>query len=232
MDSTYNRGVNKKMQFGLHPSSELVDLYRKRPFQGQIPEQARVIFLSSDANYSPEISTHPFFKYIIEYQENGVAFWEKYGVHHPFLLPDFPFNKTTGGRPFHKTFSKLGLDSDYAEYVCFLELLDVPTIGNKSGNMTKFYEMVSTEHLDYIERLFLGGGEKLFFVSGGVMKDLTRVKKKYNVFCFLNYKYSSYKSHDSNFSNNRIKEIYHFSSSQIHGQIADIRSTIDNWIGK
>ncbi|HKL26109.1 MAG TPA: hypothetical protein VJ910_07805, partial [Desulfuromonadales bacterium] len=69
------------MQFQKHTSEELVDLFRSKPFQGQYPEKARIIFLSSDANYSPEISDHPFFKKILEYQDDGVAFWKKHGCH-------------------------------------------------------------------------------------------------------------------------------------------------------
>ena len=83
------------------------------------PETARIIFLSSDANYSPEISNHSFFNYILEYQKDSIAFWKKYGCHHPFLLPNYPFNKSTGGVPFHRNFSKVGLGPEYAEYICF-----------------------------------------------------------------------------------------------------------------
>ena len=39
----------------------MVELFNKKPFQGQAPEKASIVFLSSDANYSPEISKHPFF---------------------------------------------------------------------------------------------------------------------------------------------------------------------------
>ena len=38
------------MKFSRHPSEELVALFSKRPYQGQSPEKARIIFLSSDAS--------------------------------------------------------------------------------------------------------------------------------------------------------------------------------------
>lgn len=120
------------LRFQKHISAEMVDLFNKKPFQGQSPENAQIVFLSSDANYSPRISEHQFFKYILEYQKDGISFWEKYNCHHPFLLPNYPFDKNTAGVPFHRNFSKLGLGLEYAEYICFLELLDIPTIGNKS----------------------------------------------------------------------------------------------------
>jgi hypothetical protein len=107
------------MDFQKHTSKEMGELFNKKPFQGQTPETARIIFLSSDANYSPEISNHSFFNYILEYQKDSIAFWKKYGCHHPFLLPNYPFNKSTGGVPFHRNFSKVGLGPEYAEYICF-----------------------------------------------------------------------------------------------------------------
>lgn len=85
------------MKFGLHPSEELVRLFREKPYQGQDPQKASVIFLSSDANYSPEISEHRFFNYILEYHQDGVTFWMRHGCHHPFMLPDYPLHK--GCRP-------------------------------------------------------------------------------------------------------------------------------------
>jgi hypothetical protein len=38
----------------------MVELFNEKPFQGQSPENAKVVLLSSDANYSPEISDHDF----------------------------------------------------------------------------------------------------------------------------------------------------------------------------
>lgn len=66
------------MDFQKHTSKKLVALFNNKPFQGQSPEKARVIFLSSDANYSPEISNNTFFEKILEYQKDGVVFWNKY----------------------------------------------------------------------------------------------------------------------------------------------------------
>jgi len=96
---------NQTKKFDIHPSQEMITLFKSKPFQGQLPEKAEIIFLSSDANYSPEISNHAFFKYILEYQKDGVAFWSKYGCHHPFLLENYPFNKSNAGVPFHRNFS-------------------------------------------------------------------------------------------------------------------------------
>ena len=218
------------MDFQKHTSLEMVELFNKKPFQGQTPEKAKIIFLSSDANYSPEISDHPFFDYILEYQQDGIAFWKKYGVHHPFLHPAYPFNKNTGGVPFHRNFSKIGLGPEHAEHVCFLELLDIPTIGNKSQNKERFYNFASRSHLEYIERLMLSGGNKLFFVSGGVLRDMMIVKKQFPIFDWLTYDLGKSDKYIKEINGNRIQEICHFSAYQIHGQINQIRSSVLGWL--
>lgn len=118
--------------YQVHPSERLVSAYKKRPFQGQHPKDAKVIFLGRDANYSSAISSHSFFKRIIEYHDNGVKFWETYGVHHPFLHDEHPYIKYKDdmfkdGVKYHKVFAKICLNTQYAKYISFVELLDVPT---------------------------------------------------------------------------------------------------------
>lgn len=218
------------MKFQKHTSGEMVALFHKRPYQGQSPEKAAIIFLSSDANYSPEISNHSFFEHILEYQEDGIAFWINSGHHHPFMLPNYPFSKSKAGVPFHRNFSKLELGPEYAEHICFLELLDVPTIGNKSDDIDQFHKLLSVKHLEYIDRLMLGGGGKLFFVSNGVLNDLIYIKKSYPLFDWLDWAKGSRNAFSKSINGNEIKEIYHFSSAQIHRQLKEIKTAIDNWI--
>jgi hypothetical protein len=222
------RKMTKDMKFQKHTSYELVNLFYKRPFQGQSPEKASIIFLSSDANYSSKISSDSFFQYILEYQEDGVAFWKKHSCHHPFMLSCYPFNKKMDGVPFHRNFSKLRLGPEHAHHVSFLELLDVPTIGNKTENRDEFFNLLSLAHLKNIESLILGDGRKLFFVSNGVVKDIEKINNKYSVLGCL--KGLSQHQALSLENGNKIKLIYHFSSSQIHGQLREIRSEIDLWL--
>jgi hypothetical protein len=218
------------MKFQKHTSDEMVALFHKRPYQGQSPEEAAIVFLSSDANYSPAISSHSFFEHILEYHEDGIAFWKRYGCHHPFMLPNYPFNRNKAGVPFHRNFSKLGLGPEYAEHICFLELLDVPTIGNKSEDRDQFYKLLSLRHLEYIESLIRGGGHKLFFVSNGVLKNLKKIKKSYPLFDWFDWAAGSERVFMKSINGNEIKEIYHFSSFQIHSQIEEIKSEIDRWL--
>ena len=219
------------MDFSAHPSEQLSKLYQQKPFQGQLPELARIIFISSDANYSPEISKHEFFERILEYHEDGVEFWKRYGVHHPFLLETFPFDKTRHGRPFHARFRKLNLDSSYAPHISFLELLDIPTIGNKSSDKSSFYDLVSILHLNYLDRLITGGGDKLIFVSRGVLNDMYKMRLEHNVFQWLE-KQTGSKKYSIDIGSNRVREIYHFSSSHIFRQIEEIRKAIDDWLAQ
>ncbi|MDD5053552.1 MAG: hypothetical protein PHO27_12525 [Sulfuricurvum sp.] len=216
--------------FNIHPSNEMVELFRKKPYQGQTPQNSKIIFLSSDANYTEQLSNSHFFNYILEYQNDGINFWKKYNCHHPFLLDKYPFNKTMDGVPFHRNFSKLGLTSNYAESISFVELLNIPTIGNKSENRKRFYELVDIDHLKYIEELILNNKGTLFFISNGVLKEMQKFQKKYGVFKYLNLTSNPKEPLLQKLNDNMIVEIYHFSSSNIHDQISEIRVKVDNWL--
>lgn len=246
--STLGKQFGEIMTFEKHQDKEFVGIYRDRPFQGQDPKKAKILFLSSDANYSPEISSDSFFKYILEYQKDGVAFWKKnkYKCHHPFLLPDYPtgmgFDKRKDGVPFHRNFSKLGkfgkfgLDPEkYAAHISFIELLDVPTTGNKSQDIKKFDKMLSVKHLLYIDKLIKDGGHKLFFVSKGVLIDIKRIEKIYpcnDLFDWVNdFTVGSKNQFTKIINGNKIKEIYHFAATQIHSQLPQIKSELDQWLG-
>ncbi len=220
------------MSFQKHDSPELTTLFNSKPYQGQSPEKASIIFLSSDANYSRKISNDPFFNYILEYQEDGVSFWEKYGYHHPFLLDEYPFDKRKDGVRYHRNFSKIGFNAKHADKVCFLELLDIPTIGNKSSNKNLFYDLTSLPHLKYIDNLISGGGRKLFYISGGVLKDMMRLKKNHNIFTWLDQETNKRKPLSKSVNGNKVQEIYHFSSSQAHSQAKAIYLTANHWLDK
>src|SRR5687767_3774781 len=94
--------------YGIHPSEELLDNFRSKPFQGRDPRHARVVVLGTDANYSPSISDHEFFREILEYHEDGVTYWKRHGVHHPFLRSTYPFDRRRDGVRYHRNFRKMG----------------------------------------------------------------------------------------------------------------------------
>lgn len=134
--------------FGEHPSQALKDAYRG--YQGCPPEQAKIIFIGKDPNYSPEIEDSPIFPELLDYLEKGVQnyvmnpryplFW-----HHPFLNPEY--SQGDGWR-YHSNFRKvfgenqLGHFShrqdyvdyvNYAQAVSFVEFIGIPTFGMIQG---------------------------------------------------------------------------------------------------
>lgn len=143
------------MKYEVHPSPELNELFRRRPFQGQDPEQSTVLILGNDANYSADISAHDFFRRIVEYHADGLRFWTKHGTHHPFLLPEYPFDKRIGGVRYHSNFAKMEFSPHNAPHFSFVELLHVPTIGNTGSDQELLFRLLDRNHLQWARTLDL-----------------------------------------------------------------------------
>jgi hypothetical protein len=108
-----------------HPSGELNELFARKPYQGVAPSHATFLFIGLDANYDAGISEKSIFANVIEYHDDGVAFWQRHRVHHPFLLPSY----LGDGRHYHRNFARIGFRPEHAGLVSFAELLNVPTVG-------------------------------------------------------------------------------------------------------
>lgn len=179
-------------EYGRHSSKELNDIFafQRFPHQGQEPDLAEIIILGLDANYSPEIGNHPDFMSIIaEYHRDGIGFWEKYGVHHPFLLDSYPLKKNTGGVPYHRKFTWLGLDSSYASKVSFVELLPFPTTGRTEK--TKFWSMFDLGHASQIDNLIKSGEKRLVILSSSLFEQyMKESRKQFGVFDWLPNEFS------------------------------------------
>ncbi len=158
--------------FTLHSSPELVKLFRQQPYQGQDPQQARVVFLSSAANYSRQLSQHRFFRRVLEYHQQPINFWRSTGVHHPFMLKEYPFDRRMEGVPFHCKFASMDLGAELADQISFVELLDVATTGLKNKDRKQFKALANHRHLDYLRSLFTDGQDRIIFVSSTVLDDL------------------------------------------------------------
>ncbi len=155
--------------FQPHPSKRLCELFTEKPFQGATPEEAEFIFLGIDANYAANIEHSAIFEKLIEYHENGVSFWKKYNIHHPFLLPEYHGD----GARYHKYFSKMGITSDYAEKISFLEILHLPTVGrNPKLNSNDF----NIHHIERIYKLITSGRKLNVFAPATAIRllDLNR----------------------------------------------------------
>ncbi len=145
-----------------HPSSELNMLFRHRPYQGVEPAAATFLFVGLDANYDPNLERSPQMRNILEYHQDGVAFWRRHGVHHPFLLPSY----RSDGRKYHQRFSLIGFTPEHADLVSFTELLHVPTIGRSALAP----QDLDLSHLRMINAAILHGNAKHIFVSAGVAR--------------------------------------------------------------
>jgi hypothetical protein len=174
-------GDHMEHEYQKHTSKKLSQLFSDKPYQGQKPEDAKILFLGNDANYSPEISNHNFFERILEYHEDGVAFWKKTGKHHPFMLDEYPFNRTKDGVKYHQKFSTLGFGPEDAEYFSFTELLNIPTIGNTGKDKTLFFEFLDREHLQWLESVMLGGNKKFVIINQTLVGHIRKIHKRFNV---------------------------------------------------
>ena len=170
-----------KLEYDKHPSEDLVQLFTKKPFQGQDPTKAKILILGNDANYSPQISGDDFFNRILEYHSDGISFWKKYDRHHPFLLPDYPFDKRKHGVRYHLNFNKMKFSSEDAEYFSFVELLHIPTIGNSGDNKKRFFDFLDEKHLNWLEDLIFNGEKKFVIVNQTLARLIKTIQKEYGV---------------------------------------------------
>lgn len=154
--------------FALHPSSALVAIFRGKPYQGADPKRADFIFVGLDANYDAQIETTPIFPRLLEYHADGVAFWRKYGVHHPFLLPGYRGD----GRLYHRSFARIGFTAAHAHLVSFVELLHMPTVGRNVLTPTDF----SAEHLAWLDALIREGRARHVFVPDKVANLMRKTR--------------------------------------------------------
>ena len=145
-----------------HPSVALNRAFAARPFQGAEPERATYLFVGLDANYSPLIEQNAVFGRVLDYLDDGVAFWRSHGVHHPFLLPEYRGD----GRKYHKTFSAIGFRPEHADQVSFIEMLHVPTVGR--SNLT--IDDLDNDHLARLRDAIEHGDARHIFVPEGVAR--------------------------------------------------------------
>ena len=149
-----------------HPSRTLNSLFQRRPYQGAEPEESLFLFVGLDANYDAAVEELPVFDKVVEYHSDGAAFWRRYGVHHPFLLPPYRGD----GQRYHQNFARIGFGPTDADKVSFIELLHVPTVGRNRLAPEDF----DAPHLERINRLITAGVRRYVFVSAGVVGLMRR----------------------------------------------------------
>ena len=204
--------------YDIHPSAELRELFSSVPipYQGQDPVRARIIFVGLDANYSAEIFANENMRErILEYHQDGVEFWKRHNTHHPFLLDEYPLKKNRGGVPYHRKFQTMGLASKHAEYVSFVELLDVPTVG--STEKKKFWELFNPDHAKRLDRIFTSGAERLVLLPGSVIRNMQQASRQHGVFSWLPESVEWGKFHQ--IGQTEFHKVRHFSSSITTGEL-------------
>lgn len=159
--------MSEQIYFGKHPNQELQNLFLEKPYQGQYYEEADFIFLGQDANFGYNIHNEVIFEELKEYLRDGVLYWKKYKKHHPFISNNY----SDAGDTYHGRFTKLNLDSSYADRISFLEIINVPTFNitppnykdkvlknelnkklQKQNKQTRS-ELIDKEHIKKIESL-------------------------------------------------------------------------------
>src|SRR6266480_451669 len=105
--------------------------------------------------------------------DDEVQIWQREGIHHPFAkyCPRIMYHQRLAdifGRTEHK--------ERLASHVCFVELLDVPTVGRSSRHASRFESLLNPEHLRWIESLVFSRQRCVStFVSSGVLKKIRRL---------------------------------------------------------
>lgn len=171
----------EKSIFEKHPSKLLNELYSKKNYQGANPFEAEILFVGRDPNWAFDLETKEMFNYVAEYLTDGVTFWKTYNIHHPFLLQNYKGD----GKRYHKIFSKLQIESNWASKISFVELIGFPTTGMAKSNNKIFLEYLMSgenrNHLIELDKL-LNFIDKTIFVAWGLLEDFKFLNRKSGLF--------------------------------------------------
>lgn len=151
-----------------HPSTTLNRLFSNRPYQGTDPMKAKYLFIGLDANYAEDIDQSGISQEMYEYLDDGVLFWEKYGVHHPFLLDNYQGD----GKFYHRSFSKIGFTQLHASEIAFVELLHLPTYGRSKLVPSD----LDKQHLAWLNHVILEGNSKYIFIPPRVGEIMLKTR--------------------------------------------------------
>jgi len=171
----------EKSTFEKHPSKLLNDLYLKKNYQGANPINAKVLFVGRDPNWAIDVETQEMFNSVSEYLNDGITFWKKNNIHHPFLLPNYKGD----GKRYHRIFSKLKIESRFSSNISFVELVGFPTTGMAKTNNKIYREFLLLEsnrnNLLELDKL-LNHSDKKIFIAWGLMDDFKFLYNKTGLF--------------------------------------------------
>ena len=191
-----------------------------------------MLIIGNDANYSVAISRHDFFGKIVEYHSDGIGFWTKHGRHHPFLLTEYPFDKRTGGVRYHRNFAKMEFLQHDAPHFSFIELLNVPTIGNTGSDRGLFFRLLDRKHLQWLEHLIFSPQPKFVLVNQTLVRMIERISRHHNVLTRLSPLLKGTKPGAATLETNGtvIHNGYSFSHSVSNAYLSGLGQTIRSYI--
>jgi hypothetical protein len=231
--------------FSQHDSPELNEFFQSKPFQGQHPSQARVIFFGRDANYPSDIDNNEkrpgCFDLLRQYHKDGVGFWQNaYGnnprqKHHPFLI----FMKHGDpGFKYHQVFSEMNLSSHYANHISFVELLNVPTMGDPKNDPDNNFRKLLQQSHDHLSELLqqMSRGEirrAVFIPNSAIVKmnGISIVPLFYQQIFIRNETLrTNYPRLIFKYGNIDVYKCYHFSDARGRGQLTYMKEIIDDYM--
>lgn len=211
------RRIGMYKTFGKHPSEQLQNMFMTHPYQIQTPEKAKVIFLSLDANWDINIENDSvYFNETLRYLSDGVKYWETEKIHTPMLKDNY----NGDGTRYHKQFKKLGLTSENAKDICFMELLNVCTYGSstKSENKSEYKKLLlcdnNKNHLQRIKQLAEDKDKLIIVVGSTSTEEYIRKLKLFDL------------------SAENIMVVNHFSSSVTNEYLENLGKTIRKFLNK
>lgn len=180
-ENTKEIDAMSKSTYGRHPSKRLNDLYASKSYQGANPVDAKVIFVGRDPNWVADIEEREMFEHVVAYLTDGIAFWQKHNIHHPFLLESYKGD----GRRHHRAFTKLELDSSVASKISFVDLIGFPTIGKATIERNSFKgHLFSEENIDNLIALdkVLNDESKIIFIVWKLIDDFKLIYERTGLF--------------------------------------------------
>ena len=168
-----------------HPSPALNFYFGRKPYQGADPSSAQHIFIGEDANFAPDIEEQEIWPHVEEYLTDGVAFWNRHGVHHPFLLVEYEGQGAVYHGHYNAIFNHEGgvadgvpapLPTNIRQSISFVEYLDRPTTGNGNINNADMVDEVRRRwHFGWLAQLLIrrhGDPVRTVYLSKGVARKL------------------------------------------------------------
>jgi hypothetical protein len=210
----------KKSIFQRHPSKLLNELYSKKNYQGANPKDAKILFIGRDPNWAADVDSKEMFNYVSEYLNDGVSFWETHNIHHPFLLANYKGD----GKRYHTMFSKLKVESNFANKISFIELIGFPTTGMAKSNNKDFKkDLVSDPNSNHLIELnnLINDQSKIIFIAWGLIGDFKFLYDKTGMF----QKFAQLDKREMN-----INDLNQFENIFIHKHFSD--SISNDTIGK